>query len=157
MGCDPRLDGRRSPGGAFLRAQAAGIIATDFFTVETVRLKTLYVLFFIELRTRQVRVAGVTDHPNGPWVVQRVLIHEYEYAAWRPDFWHPRGGRWLGSCSPGSRLRGGSAFATEPPAYRLGNSQLVRSCPAMATDSPGSPLGHPCGRARQGRARHEGA
>jgi len=41
---------------AFLRAQAAGIIATDFFTVETVRLKTLYVLFFIELHTRQVRV-----------------------------------------------------------------------------------------------------
>jgi putative transposase len=56
---------------AFLRAQAAGIIATDFFTVETVRLKTLHVLFVIELHTRQVRVAGVTDHPNGPWVVQR--------------------------------------------------------------------------------------
>lgn len=34
---------------AFLRAQATGIIAADFFTVETVRLKTLYVLFFIEL------------------------------------------------------------------------------------------------------------
>jgi hypothetical protein len=60
---------------AFLRAQAAGIIATDFFTVETVRLKTLYVLFFIELHTRQVRVAGVTDHPNGAWVVvQRALL-----------------------------------------------------------------------------------
>jgi putative transposase len=56
---------------AFLRAQASGIVATDFFTVETVRLKTLYVLFVIELHTRQVRVAGVTDHPNGPWVVQR--------------------------------------------------------------------------------------
>src|SRR6266545_602275 len=56
---------------AFLRAQASGIIATDFFTVETVRLKTLYVLFFIELNTRQVRLAGVTDHPNRPWVVQR--------------------------------------------------------------------------------------
>jgi putative transposase len=56
---------------AFLRAQAAGIIATDFFTVETVRLKTLYVLFFIELHTRQVRVVGVTDHPNEAWVVQR--------------------------------------------------------------------------------------
>jgi putative transposase len=55
----------------FLRAQATGIIATDFFTVETVCLKTLYVLFFIELHTRQVRVAGVTDHPNGAWVVQR--------------------------------------------------------------------------------------
>jgi len=56
---------------AFLRAQASGIIATDFFTVETVRLKTLYVLFFIELHTRQIRVAGVTDHPDGSWVVQR--------------------------------------------------------------------------------------
>ncbi len=56
---------------AFLRAQATGMIAADFFTVETVRLKTLYVLFFIELHTRQVRLAGVTDHPNGPWVVQR--------------------------------------------------------------------------------------
>jgi len=56
---------------AFLRAQATAIVATDFFTVETVRLKTLYVLFFIELHTRRVRLAGVTDHPSGPWVVQR--------------------------------------------------------------------------------------
>jgi putative transposase len=56
---------------AFLRAQAAAIVATDFFTVETVRLKTLYVLFLIELHTRRVRLAGVTDHPSGPWVVQR--------------------------------------------------------------------------------------
>jgi putative transposase len=46
-------------------------MATDFFTVETVRLKTLYVLFCIELHTRRVRLAGVTDHPNGSWVVQR--------------------------------------------------------------------------------------
>jgi hypothetical protein len=35
-----------------------------------VRLKTLYILFLIELHTRRVRLAGVTDHPNGPWVVQ---------------------------------------------------------------------------------------
>ena len=56
---------------AFLRAQASGIIATDFVTVETLRLKTLYVLFFIELHTRQIQLAGVTRRPNGPWVVQR--------------------------------------------------------------------------------------
>jgi putative transposase len=56
---------------AFLRSQAAAIVATDFFTVETVRLKTLYALFLIELHTRRVRLVGVTDHPNGPWVVQR--------------------------------------------------------------------------------------
>ena len=56
---------------AFLRAPASSIVAIDFFTVETVRLKTLYVLFVIELHTRQVRVAGVTDRPNGRWVVQQ--------------------------------------------------------------------------------------
>jgi len=56
---------------AFLRAQASAILAIDFFTVETVRLTTLYVLFAIELHTRQVRLVGVTDHPNGPWIVQR--------------------------------------------------------------------------------------
>jgi putative transposase len=56
---------------AFLRAQAAGIVATDFFTGETVRLTALYVLFFIEVGTRQVRLAGITHHPNGSWVVQR--------------------------------------------------------------------------------------
>jgi len=56
---------------AFLRAQAASIVATDFFTVETVGLKTLYILFFIELGTRRVRLGGVTDHPSGPWMVQR--------------------------------------------------------------------------------------
>jgi putative transposase len=56
---------------AFLRAQASSIVATDFFTVETVRLTTLYVLFVIELCMRRIRLAGVTDHPDGSWVVQR--------------------------------------------------------------------------------------
>jgi putative transposase len=56
---------------AFLCQQAAGIIACDFFTVDTLWLGRLYVLFFIELDTRRVHLAGVTANPNGPWVAQQ--------------------------------------------------------------------------------------
>ena len=53
---------------AFLRAHAQGVLACDFFTVETIRLQTLFVLFFIELHTRRVFVAGCTEHPSAAWV-----------------------------------------------------------------------------------------
>jgi putative transposase len=56
---------------AFLRAHAAGVLACDFFTVETIRLQTLFVLFFIELQTRRVFVAGCTEHPSAAWVTQQ--------------------------------------------------------------------------------------
>ena len=55
----------------FLKAQASGIIACDFFTVETAFLKTLYVLFFIEVGSRRVRVSVSTSSPNSVFVTQQ--------------------------------------------------------------------------------------
>ncbi|HSH81884.1 MAG TPA: integrase core domain-containing protein [Herpetosiphonaceae bacterium] len=47
------------------------IMACDFFTVETVWLKTLYVLFFIELGSRRIHLAGCTANPTSAWVTQQ--------------------------------------------------------------------------------------
>jgi putative transposase len=72
----------------FLRQQAAGILECDFFTVETLWLRRLYVLFFIELARRRVHLAGVTANPNSAWVAQqaRNLIMTVAERERRPRF-----------------------------------------------------------------------
>jgi putative transposase len=72
----------------FLSAQAKGIVATDFFHVDTVLLRRYYVLFVIELERRVVHVLGVTTNPNGPWVTQvaRNFVVDLEQAGRRFRF-----------------------------------------------------------------------
>jgi putative transposase len=66
-------ESQRSTGSwrSFLRHYKDQLLACDFFTVETIWLKTIYVLFFIELGTRQIHLAGCTTNPDITWVTQQ--------------------------------------------------------------------------------------
>jgi transposase InsO family protein len=70
-GISPALR-RDGPGWAeFLRSQAQGILALDFFTADLLNGAKVYVLAVIEHGTRRIRILGATGHPAQPWVVQQ--------------------------------------------------------------------------------------
>jgi putative transposase len=70
-GIEPAPRRLESSWAEFLRRQAASILECDFLTVDTVFLKRFYILFFIELASRRVHLAGITANPDGAWVTQQ--------------------------------------------------------------------------------------
>jgi putative transposase len=70
-GVKPAPERTRSSWRAFLRAQAASVLACDFLTVETAFLQRIYVLFFISLATRRIEYVACTSNPDGGWVAQQ--------------------------------------------------------------------------------------
>ncbi len=66
----------------FITSQAHALVATDFFCVDTVTLRRFHVLFFIELDTRRVHLAGIATNPTGRWTTQaaRNLLMGYDKA-----------------------------------------------------------------------------
>jgi hypothetical protein len=91
-------------------------VACDFFTVETAFLKTLYVLFVIELGTRRVRIAGVTANPDSAWVTSR------------PGTW-----RWTVSLGTSGSLLSGTATQSSPP---VGHGNSIRAPTNALVTSP---------------------
>ncbi len=71
---------------SFLSRHRDQLLACDFFAVETLFLKTVYALFFIELGTRRVHLAGCTERPSAAWVAQqaRNLAWDLAEAGLRP-------------------------------------------------------------------------
>ena len=67
-GIDPAPTRSEVTWSQFLRSQAA--VACDFATIDTVTLRRFYLLFFIDIATRTVYFAGITDHPSGVWASQ---------------------------------------------------------------------------------------
>jgi transposase InsO family protein len=124
-GIDPAPDRRAESWTSFLRAQAAGIVACDFFTVDTIMLRRYYALFFIELDTRRVHLAGVTRNPTGAWTTQAARNFTMRYQRTIRFVIRDGAGQFLAGFDDVFRAEGASIIRT-PPYTPVANSYAER-------------------------------
>jgi putative transposase len=110
---------------SFLRAQAAGIVACDFFTVDTVMLRRYYVLFFIELDRRRVHLAGITLNPNGRWTTQAARNFMMRYERSVRFVIRDGGGQFIAAFDDVFRADGATVIRT-PPRAPVANTYAER-------------------------------
>jgi transposase len=112
----------------FLAAHADTLVATDFFSVDTVFLKRLYVLVFVHLSTRRVLAAACTDEPTGDWVTQqaRNLSWQLEEEGIQPSIvLHDRDRKFAGSFDRVFES-GGARVVLTPLMAPRGNAHVER-------------------------------
>jgi putative transposase len=124
-GIDPTPQRTGPTWAQFIRTQAKGIIATDFACVDTATLRRFHVLFFIEIGTRRVHLAGITTNPTGPWTTQAArnfLMHtdrQFRFVV------HDGAGQYARSFDAVFQADGISAITT-PPRAPMANAYAER-------------------------------
>lgn len=125
----------------FIRSQAVSVIACDFFTVDTVFSTRLYVLFFIELGSRRVHLAGATVHPSAGWVAQqaRQLAWSLAERASPPRFLlHDRDSKFSGGFDQVFQSEGLGSSRHRSARRRRTRTPSASSAPCDASASTGS-------------------
>ena len=113
----------------FIASQTKGIVATDFFCVDTVTLQRLYVLFFIEIDTRRVHLAGITTNPTGAWTTQAARNFLMDYTRSVRFVIHDGAGQYSPAFDEVFRAVGADPITTPPRAPKANSfaERWVRS------------------------------